>query len=76
VLEHFDDIINVVEAAYPEAIPVAEFCRLVLNNVKPEIREQIHKGIAKVSEMAKSILHSSIEKMPEIARRVKDWLLS
>ena len=76
VLEHCDDIINVVEAAYPEAIPVAEFCRLVLNNMKPEIKEQIHKGIAKVSEMAKSILHSSIEKMPEIARRVKDWLLS
>ena len=76
VLEHSDDIINAIEAAHPEAIPVAEFCRQVLNNMKPEIKEQIHKGIAKVSEMAKSILHSSIEKMPEIARRVKDWLLS
>ena len=76
VLEHSDDIINAIEAAHPEAIPVAEFCRQVLNNMKPEIKEQIHKGIAKVCEMAKSILHSSIEKMPEIARRVKDWLLS
>ena len=76
VLEHSDDIINAIESAYPQAIPVAEFCRQVLNNVKPEIKEQIHKGIARVSEMVKSILHSSIAKLPESARRVKDWLLS
>lgn len=76
VLEHSDDIINAIEAAYPQAVPVAEFCRQVLNNVKPEIKEQIHNGIARVSEMARSILHSSIEKMPEIVCRVKDRLLS
>lgn len=76
VLEHSDDIINAIEATYPQAIPVAEFCRQLLNNVKPEIQDQIRKGIARVSEMAKSFLHSSIEKMPEIARRVKDCILS
>lgn len=76
VLEHSDEIFFAIEAAYPPARPVAEFCRQVLNNLKPEIKEQIHKGIAQISEMAKSILHSSIEKMPEIARTVKDWLLS
>lgn len=76
LLDHSDMFITAIEKAYPPAIPVAEFCRVVVNYTKPVIKEYVHQGIAKVGQLAKDTVRSAVEKIPSLFQKAKQYLLA
>ena len=75
LLDNVDTLFIGLEAACPPAAPVIEFCREVVANVKPQIKEFIHNGIAKVATVAKSYAKKAIEKVPELLTKAVKILL-
>ena len=76
LLDHSDMFITAIEKAYPPAIPVAEFCRVVVNYAKPVIKEYVHQGIAKIGQYAKNTVRSVVEKIPSLFQKAKQHLLA
>ena len=74
-LDNVDTLFIGLEAACPPAAPVIEFCRVVVANVKPQIKEFIHNGISKVATVAKSYAKKAIEKTPEVLTKAIKILL-
>ena len=74
-LDNVDTLFIELEAACPPAAPVIEFCRVVVANVKSQVKEFIHNGITKVATVAKSYAKKAIEKTPEVLTKAIKILL-
>ena len=76
LLDNVDTLFIALEAAYPPAATVIDFCRVVVANVKPQISVFIHNGITKVATGAKSYAKEVIKKAPDLlSRTLKKYLL-
>ena len=75
LLDNIDTLFIGLEAAYPPAASVVDFCRVIVANVKPQISEFIHNGITKVATVAKSYAKEAIRKAPELLSKARKYLL-
>ena len=75
-----DNICDAVSIAFPPAAEVIQFAKPVIKHVvtrvAPKVKEAIHAGINKVSQIAKEAARPIIAKAREIGAKVKNRLLN
>lgn len=74
LLDNVDMLLTMVESAYPQITPVVEFCKVVVSNYMPEIKEYVHRGITQIATVAKSYAKLVIEQAPVILKKAKKLL--
>jgi hypothetical protein len=69
LLDNVDTMLTMVESAYPQITPVVEFCKVVVSNYMPEIKEYVHRGITQIATVAKSYAKTIIEQAPVLLKK-------
>jgi len=71
-----DKLIPTLSAAFPKLAPLAPVASKVVKTVQPKIRKIVHKGLQYVSNAAKRMVPTLVEKVRKAKHALKNWLFS